>query len=274
MPINYGSPIQVNPDTYNNVYNPLADSSTATGTGYNHAAGTQAELGGTHGLASSLANQYGQQAAMMGGQQLSNRWSGQDTGVVADSRAQQQAALDYQRQLAMGDPNSPAQQQLRSGLSAAIAGQQSTANSTIGGGAAQAFAQRNAAFNSAGIAGQGRNDAAALQASEMAAARNRYTEGANDMRNQDQSLQNLGQQRDLGQAALQQGGQLASQGLSNSILGAQLGSDSNAYNTRSQANSSSKVAAAQQDAADKEARDRMIAAGVGTAATVGAAIAF
>lgn len=200
------------------------------GESYHRDAGDRAQLGGAYGTANGLAAIYGQKAAAQQNAQLSDRYSSQEKPILDQSKQMQQDALNEQLRIANGG-STVAQQQMQTGLGQAVAAQQSAAASAGGGGPAMAAASRNAAFNSANIAGSGRNDMAALRANEMGQARDRYAQGLQGMRSQDQSLQNMGQQRDLGQQGVNDTGALGLQGMANSLQGAQLGADSSAFNT-------------------------------------------
>lgn len=191
------------------------------------------QFGGIYGLASSLANQYGNQAEGMKNRVIGNPYSGQDIPVEAQARQQQLAALEAQRRMAMGIDPSVAEQQYRAGMLNAAQNQNAMAQSSMGGGSAMAMAQRMGAQNNAQNAIIGNQQAQMIRAQEMAAARERYAAGLQGLRTGDQNMWNAMQGREMGQAQLNDQGVLQSQGMANNILGGQLNADAAAYAAQS-----------------------------------------
>ena len=220
---------------------------------YDRQLGQTPQLGGIYGLSSSLANQYGQQADRMKGRVIGNEYSSPDIQAEAQARQQQMAALEMQRQMAMGTMASPAEQQYRLGLQNAAAGQQAQAASTMGGMSAMAAAQRGAMTNNVNNGIIGAQQAQMIRAQEMQAARDRYAAGLAGMRGQDQGMWNAMQGREMGQAGLNDAGVLASQGMANGILTGQMQADAAAY-------AAQQATRAQRTAAEKQRRYGMSSA--------------
>lgn len=208
-----------------------------------------AQLGHQTGLASSIANQYGQQAGQMQNKVVGNEFSSPDQQAEAAARAQQMAALDYQRRLSMGQAQSVPEQQYRQGLYDSAAGQTSLARSAAGNPSAQAAAMRQAAFSNSANAMAGNNQAQQIRAREMASARERYANGMNDLRGQDQGMWEAMQNRELAQEQLRDRGVLASQGMANNILGGQMEADQSAWDAQVAGTEQTKEASASRRAA-------------------------
>jgi len=162
------------------------------------------------------------------------------------ARSQQVGDLGLLRGAAKGEAPSAAEQQLKMGAEDAIKAQQAAANSARGGAGARAAANRNAAFQGSEIQTKTNQQAAALRAEEMAAARGQLMAGSEALRagdiNQETTQLNaaqtalqptvaqaqLAQQAGLQtqqlntQAGMQQTGLQAQAGLQNQQLGTQV----------------------------------------------------
>lgn len=156
------------------------------------------QYGGMVGGAAQQANLYQQQAnAMAGSQSIGSGAFGQNVGQ----------SLALQRQAALGQGPSVAQQQLQQGMQQAVAGQQSQAASARGP-AALAMAQQTAAGNIAATQQATNAQAGQLRAQEMQNAQQNYAQNASSLSTNQQQLN--------------QQGQLASQGMANQINAQQL----------------------------------------------------
>lgn len=122
--------------------------------------------------------------------------------AAEESRGLQVDALGMYRNAATGNAPSVAQTMMQQGLDRASAAQQSAAASARGP-AALAAAQRQAAWNMAGVQQGGVGQMAALRAQEMDQARQGYMQGTGMMRGQDLSRFGMDLQQGTAQAGLQ-----------------------------------------------------------------------
>lgn len=125
----------------------------------------------------------------------------QESAYYADREAtardyDQAGALQLSREAAMGMAPSEAAYQLQAGLNQASQQQAQIAGGARGS-AALALAQQNAAGQVGNLQGQAFTEAGRLRAQEMAAARQQYMQGAENMRAQDQ--QRMAQTNQMGQ---------------------------------------------------------------------------
>ena len=180
-------------------------------------------LGGANGTANDLAAHYSQQGAAAQGRQgaqITNQYNG----------------LDRMQNAAMGNAPSQAGIQMQQGLDQSLAGQIAAANSTRGGGANMALAQRNAASGGYQMQNSIAGQQAALRAQEMAQARGAYMQGSNDLRGSNQAAYGQDQQSAFQQAGLNQGQmaqndsfQMQNEGLGLQALQGQQSSDTAKY---------------------------------------------
>ena len=108
-----------------------------------------------------------------------------------------QNASDLARTAAMGDPNSVAQQQLRSNLQTAQQNQQTAAAATHGGPLAAAAAQRQALVTGGNIAAGGVSQSALLGAQEQRMGRDAYGNATNSQNQFNQQMQGMDASRSM-----------------------------------------------------------------------------
>lgn len=145
------------------------------------------EYGGQAGMAQQQANYYkaGAEAAQLrDGVQADYTMTNEDRARALAMRGQQEQALDLQRQAALGQAPSVAQQQMQAGLDQAMRSQESM-RASARGASGLALADYNAAANIAAQQQQVGVQSSILRAQEMAQARDAYMSGASGIRGMD-----------------------------------------------------------------------------------------
>jgi hypothetical protein len=146
------------------------------------------EYGGRTGMADQQANYYknqAEQAQWREGAQADYAMTNEDRARALAMRGQQEQALDLQRQAALGQAPSVAQQQMQAGLDQAMRSQESM-RASARGASGLALADYNAAANVAQQQQVG-VQSSILRAQEMAQARDAYQAGATGIRGMDYS---------------------------------------------------------------------------------------
>jgi hypothetical protein len=147
------------------------------------------EYAGRAGGAEEQANYYRSQAENAQGRQAAQAdytVTNEDRARALAMRGQQEQALDLQRQAALGQAPSVAQQQMQAGLDQAMRSQESM-RASARGASGLALADYNAAANVAAQQQQVGVQSSILRAQEMAQARDAYQAGATGIRGMDYS---------------------------------------------------------------------------------------
>lgn len=145
------------------------------------------EYGGVAGAAQQQANYYknnAEQAQYREAAQADYTATEEDRARALAMRGQQEQALDLQRQAALGQAPSVAQQQMAAGLDQAMRSQESM-RASARGASGLALADYNAAANVAAQQQQVGVQSSILRAQEMAQARDAYMSGASGIRGMD-----------------------------------------------------------------------------------------
>jgi hypothetical protein len=147
------------------------------------------QYGGREGAADAQADYYRQQAENAQGREAAQAdyaMTNEDRARALAMRGQQEQALDLQRQAALGQAPSVAQQQMQAGLDQAMRSQESM-RASARGASGLALADYNAAANVAAQQQQVGVQSSILRAQEMAQARDAYQAGATGIRGMDYS---------------------------------------------------------------------------------------